>query len=518
MTDQELQDVLSHKPILTDPREKIKYAVFIALIQRGWKGVASEYSGVLTKNNFVLTLFKSDSTRFILREPNPYLVPTAISYFQVPRANWVLERYNKLYDSGKVQLIWDYLYDEPETMTESNTFMKFIEQVDTIASKHELELQCMGSSYTSEKTSYLSFSAHDGSITDTGIFMSLVDFGSVKKKVAYKIEQATVLDGDRRVFVLSQLEPPSSLETIVDADDFNANYVNGNLVPLNVIQHEGSEEFYLVASSGASMGGLPVALQKLNFSMDKQGVIGEAIVNNLYVIPLLKLSDESAKIALELLKETTEYQMLNQLPDDPEYLRVLLDYARAGYSLYKPLESGIAGDAAYELTELLDFESSAENDLRQEYTVAMVELIRFLRTHYLSTEYRKNELPNYCYLRMMQERGILKNLTHDMLSNTMMNADGVLFLHKAYANFVTTNEVRSLFFEPGMEDFFEPCFAESVHFSFDWREGFGMDCANYSLVRVPCGYKVLDSDRVARGFILKVNDEIFTYGDLSVIH
>ena len=56
LTSEELSEVLAQKPELTDVKLRIKYATFIALIQRGWKGVGSSYSGVLTKNDFVLTL------------------------------------------------------------------------------------------------------------------------------------------------------------------------------------------------------------------------------------------------------------------------------------------------------------------------------------------------------------------------------------------------------------------------------------------------------------------------------
>lgn len=79
MTNEELQEVLANKPFLTDIRLRIKYAVFIALIQRGWKGVRTSFSGVLTKNDFVLTLYKSDASTLEMQKPSKYLVPAAVN-------------------------------------------------------------------------------------------------------------------------------------------------------------------------------------------------------------------------------------------------------------------------------------------------------------------------------------------------------------------------------------------------------------------------------------------------------
>ena len=97
MTNEELQEVLANKPFLTDIKLRIKYAVFIALIQRGWKGVRTSFSGVLTKNDFVLTLYKSDASTLEMQKPSNYLVPAAVNLFNFPNTTWVLERYNKIY-------------------------------------------------------------------------------------------------------------------------------------------------------------------------------------------------------------------------------------------------------------------------------------------------------------------------------------------------------------------------------------------------------------------------------------
>ena len=152
MTNEELQEVLANKPFLTDIKLRIKYAVFIALIQRGWKGVRTSFSGVLTKNDFVLTLYKSDASTLEMQKPSNYLVPAAVNLFNFPNTTWVLERYNKIYASGRMQSVWDFLYDKPELIDESPTFIKFINEVDEIANKQELELQSLGELYEDSST------------------------------------------------------------------------------------------------------------------------------------------------------------------------------------------------------------------------------------------------------------------------------------------------------------------------------------------------------------------------------
>lgn len=517
MNDEELQKILSHKPVLTDPHDKIKYVVFLALVQRGWKGVGSEYSGVLTKNDFVLTLYKADASQFPLKEPNEYLVPTAISYFQIPRATWVLEQYNKVYDSGKMQNLWDFLYDQPESMDDSDTFMKFINGVDSIASKSQLELQGMGSTYTKHNEEYLTFSPYNGPITDTGVFLSLVDLDPIKSKVAYQIQDAKEDEEGDRYFVLSQLEPKSFIETMVPCSVFGNLYESGQLVPLSVKKALSEDIFELVDAASTAMSGLPKPIQELNFSLDKQKFIGEALNSRLYVLPLLKVSEENCESVLKLLQVSSEYDMLNQIPDDSYELDALLEYARAGFSLYQPLQCDSEDEMMYDLHELLESFGSRKNDLLNEYGVSMVELLTYKYTFYLDGNLKGIKRPNFAYIELLLQNNILVHLCNALTENATMNSDGVLFLHKVYLDFDTKNEIRSFFFEVGYEDVFEHSFADSTYISFDWRTGFGLDCAKYSLVRVPSGYKVLNTDRKTSGFLLKVNGECFSYGDVSCV-
>lgn len=82
--------------------------------------------------------------------------------------------------------------------------------------------------------------------------------------------------------------------------------------------------------------------QGLNFSLDKQKVIGEAIKDNLYIIPLLLAPDNMVQSVLALLRSCQEYYYLNNLPNNLELIQVLIEYARAGLSTWLPLQTGDA--------------------------------------------------------------------------------------------------------------------------------------------------------------------------------
>lgn len=516
LTTEEKEELLSKKPILTDPRSKIIYAVFFALVDKGWKGVGAYESGVMTKNGFVLTLFKSDASRYTLREPDPYLVPAAITMFNVPNVSWVLERYNKIYDSGKIPTFWDFLYDSPEDIDKADNFQKFINQVDEIAEKHELELQSIGSFMAKSSEVSYQFSQYSGNITDTGLFMSLVDFAAIHSKSAYKILNAKDTDEFGKVFVLQQIQPPSSFETILRLSDFSEHYQNGDLIPLQISGDNSDDSLILVEASGAQMGGIPKSLRKLNFSKEKQEMIGIAIEERRYIIPLLKADDSLIMDVLSLVRCSCEYEALLKLPDDRELLHVLVDYAKAGYSIWDPLMVGDANEARFELNELIEANAYDQNSLRQEYGNQMYELITFLKTHYMRASFKPTDRPNYVFLDMLARNNILLNLTSAMQKDTITDQSGTLYLHKVYMDFNTQNELRAFFSEPSMEDIFEKVFSECAHVTFDWRSGFGLSCHDYTLLRVPCGYAFQVKDKGITAYMLRVNDETFSYGDIPM--
>lgn len=517
LTSEELSEVLAQKPELTDVKLRIKYATFIALIQRGWKGVGSSYSGVLTKNDFVLTLYKSDASAFQLKEKNKYIVPAAITYFNLPNVSWVLERYNRVFASGKLQSIWEFLYDQPDKIDTTESFMKFINEVESIVNLSNLELQSMGNVYHQDVRNGYQYSVYKGNIVDTGLFLSTTDFGAVRTQTVYRIKSSTEQNGDK-VFVLQQLEPASQLDTILTMKDFEEHYVKGEIVPLAAKEAQLTGDIELVAVNSTAMSGLPLQLQRLNFSLEKQQIVGEAIRKRFYIAPLLRIADDSLlPKVLELVKLSNEFDLLNRLPQDVEQLDCLLEYARAGYSIYQPLQNDNVSDSRFEFSELLESASYESEQLAMQYNAGTCELLKFLKTFYMSTEIKPGERANYAYLNMLNEHHILTNLCTSMLSDTMTDPSGTLYLHKVYLNFQTQNEIRSFFFEEGMESIFEKTFSECVHVSFDWRAGFGLSCSGYTLVRVPYGYALRNNDNITMGYILRVNDEVLSYGDLSCL-
>lgn len=517
MDDAELRQILDRKPELHDVKNKIKYVVFAGLVQRGWKAVGAEYSGVLTKNDFVLTLYRSDASRFVLTDKSKYVVPAAINYFVIPNTSWTLERYNKIYAYGKMTSLWDYLFDNPAECWNSESFVKFVDEVERIANMHELEMQSVGEMYVELSEDGFNFSVYSGPITDTGIFTPIKDFGPLSNQTVYRIVSATEqqITGNR-TFVLQQLQPPSAIEIMLDASLFNEHYMNHELVPLSM-HHVKNTDIQLVSADGAAMGGLPPTIQKLNFSLDKQKLIGEAIAERLYVLPLLLAPDEVMNEVLSLIRTSSEFDLLLHLPNNKEYLGVILDFARMGLSIYQPLAEKSVSDAKFCFSELLADLDYEKQQLRQKYNLPLTELLVFLKTHYFSMMSDAANTANYTYLQLMIDNNVLKHVNTCMLSNTITNSSGVLFLHKVYMDPDTITELRAFFYEEKMDFVFEKSMDNFIHVSFDWRMGFGLDCDRYTLIRVPTGYRVLTKDRNTAGFILKVNDEILTYGDLSMI-
>lgn len=516
MTQEQVAELLSKKPELFDVKDKIKYAVFVTLVQRGWKGVGSSYSGVLTKNGFVLNLYKSDATATELEEPSEYLVPSCICYFSMPNTSWTLERYNKLYGYGRLQSIWDFLYDRPEEAEESTSFMKFINEVDTTASLSTLELQSMGQMYQQDDYMGYIFSVHQGAITDTGLFMSRVDFGAIRSKTAYKINRTEKQDG-QPVFILTQIDPPSQFETILPLEDFGIHYQAGDLVVLSVKQELQPGELQLVQASANAKSGLPAPIEALSFSNAKQSILGTALQERLFITPLLTATEDNISKVYELLKLSSEYLLLTHLPNNSEMLDVLLEYARAGFSLYQPLKDGSASDAQFELTELLEMLSESADSMAVEIGAASMELWKYEKTFAFDIPIERQSSINYSYLQALLNRGYFTKMCTPLLENSMVNKAGALYLHRVYVGFDVQNELRSFFFEEGMEKYLEHAMSEFTHLYFDWREGFGLCCVNYTIVRVPGGYKILSKDNLVLGFILKVNGEVYSYGDLACL-
>lgn len=517
MTQEQLSDLLEHKPTLVEVKDKIKYAVFITLVQRGWKGVGSSFSGVLTKNDFVLNLYKSDPSSFELKESSEFLVPTAICYFTVPNTSWTLERYNKLYGYGRMQSIWEFLYETPEKADDSETFMKFIEEVDSTANLSSVELQSLGQLYKQEDYFGYTFAVHKGNIVDTGIFISRVSFGSIQANTVYKIKTTTVSEQGEKVFVLTQLEPKSVVETIMTLEDFSNHYQAGDLTTLTAKQETKQGELQLVQASGSARSGLPKVIADLEFSSEKQSFIGEALKERLYLTPLLLADDSNIKAAFELLKLSHEYSLLNKLPSDPEMLDVLLEYARAGFSLYQPMNDDNASDARFELSEVLESTNAVVNNVSAEIGANAIDLWKFEKTFMFSIDFKKVSSANYLYLQALQENGYFSRLCSPMLSNTMTDSSGTLYLHRVYVDYDAQNELRAFFYEEGMEDLFERTMSEFTHLYFDWRSGFGLCCVKYTLVRVPGGYQILARDRKVLGYMLKVNGTVYNYGDLTCL-
>ena len=516
MTNEELQEVLANKPFLTDIRLRIKYAVFIALIQRGWKGVRTSFSGVLTKNDFVLTLYKSDASTLEMQKPSKYLVPAAVNLFNFPNTTWVLERYNKIYASGRMQSVWDFLYDKPELIDESPTFIKFINEVDEIASKQELELQSLGEMYEDSST-YQNYSFHQSSksIVETGMFYPSVGFASVLAGMPYRILSTGEDSLGGKYFVLQKMQSADLEPVHVTADAFQQQYAAGTVIPIEATPVQSSETLNLVKAQGTAMSGLPPVIQGLNFSLDKQKVIGEAIKDNLYIIPLLLAPDNMVQSVLALLRSCQEYYYLNNLPNNLELIQVLIEYARAGLSIWLPLQTGDASEAKFELNELLENIIYDKQQFTSEYGADVAALLTFAKTYCTPITPSAGVSANYLYLQMMIEKKELLNVCSSMLSETMTDSSGRLFLHKVYMSFEAKNELRSFFYEEGMSSYLDNALNDIIYLCFDWKSGFTIKCKDYSLVRVPCGYKVLNADGLSTGFILKVNNSIFTYGDLK---
>lgn len=514
MNKEEMHKILMEKPNLTNVKDRVKYAVFAGLVQRGWFGVGASYSGVLTKNDFVLTLYKSDASNFVLSQKTDYVVPAAITCFIIPNAGWTLERYNKLYASGKIQSMWEYLYEQPELISESESFVKFLNDVDRIANLPELELQSLGELYASDGEEVYSFEVYNGPITDTGIFLSMKDFDSVNEKTVYQILTAKE-ENDERFFVLRQMQPASVIEITIGLEAFNEHYRNRELIPLTATKVN-SGNYTLVPAGGSSMSGLPAPLRALGLSLDKQQVLGKSIIERLYILPLLFADDgEILQCVYDILSISHEYDLLNHLPNDIERLKIILEYARAGLSIYQPLTSESVGDSEFELNEIVENMAYDRQELGSVYDTSTIELINFTRTFYMTVTPKPNVVSNYMYLQMLYENNILLKLCSSMLHDTLSDSAGVLYLHKVYLNYDAQNEIRAYFGEEGMEQLLEKSLTDCIHVSFDWRTGFGLDCPKYVLVRVPGGYKLLNNERCVEGFVLKINNEVFSYGNVA---
>ena len=150
-----------------------------------------------------------------------------------------------------------------------------------------------------------------------------------------------------------------------------------------------------------------------------------------------------------------------------------------------------------------------------EYGADVATLLTFAKTYCTPLTPSAGVSANYLYLQMMIEKKELLNVCSSMLSETMTDSSGRLFLHKVYMSFEAKNELRSFFYEEGMSSYLDNALNDIIYLCFDWKSGFTIKCKDYSLVRVPCGYKVLNADGLPTGFILKVNNSIFTYGDLK---
>lgn len=517
MNNLELNYLIKCKPNLTETNEKIQYVTSVALYKRGWKSVGKLASGVYTKNDFILTLYKA-TVRDDVTSASTFVSPVAVQVFcNLANTTWVLERYNKIYGSGKMQVFWENIFDKLEDMDEYDSFIEFIEKIDKIANSSNLELASMGQMYKSilDDDGY-SYTISDNSITETRLFYSSLDFWEIKAACVYQILTIITDDPDYgQALLIQRVYPHKENEISMPASLF-VNAMNTGAIIATKRMTGVEDDRSLIDATGTEMAGLPVAIQKLNFSLKKQEILGQAIKENLYILPLLLSTDENLQDVLAITRSCNETRLLLQLPQDTEMLKVIVEFARAGYSIWQPLQETKATDAKFILTELLENAGYQKQEMVSEYGAATADLMNYMQTSFLSCEPAKGIRANFLYLQALKKVQILQNLCDCLMSEAMTdNNNNRLLLHTVYTTNTAKNEIRSFFYEEGLEDLLEKVLKEYLYVTFDWRHGFGLDCKRYAIERVAAGYRVYDNKHNIVGYYLKVNGEVFSYGDFS---
>lgn len=512
--DMKLQYLIKCRPKNLDDIEKIKYAVSVGLFQKGWTCVGKFASGIYTKNHFVLTLYRET----INDEPitaSTFISPcTTQCYVNVPNVSWTLEKYNKLYDSGRVQAFWSKVFDDLEEMNEYDSFTEFITKVDDFANMSNLELASKGFVWRSDtdEDGY-TYVGSDQDIMTTKYFGSLTDFGPVHAQTFYQILDIVDDPDMGKCFKIQSCFPETGPVELI-SPELLLHAIQAQVIVSASRVYVDTPKLTLVPVEGTQMAGLPTVIEDINFSMARQELIGQAIKERLFILPLLQTSDSNALIVLKIIKECHEERLLLQLPDNHEMLETILEYARAEYSIWQPLQEDTA-DAKFELSELLENASYQKQEMLSSYGADITDLMTFLQTSFLSCNPKKGVRANFLYLQALIDQGILKNLCNCLMSESMTDSSKRLLLHEVYTTNEAKNELRSFFYEEGLEDIFEKIWKDYIYVSFDWRHGFGLDCKDYSIERVPTGYRVCNADHGIAGYYLKLNGQVFSYGDLS---